>query len=166
MFEFLKREKNKKQSVNQLVAFVSGSVLPIEEAGDEVFSSKMMGNGLVIEPSEDLLLSPAAGTVSMVMPDSFHAVAVTDANGMEIMLHVGLDTVTMNGDGFEVLVKEGDMVKAGQPLMRFSRSKITERGLSSQIVMIITNTPQFEHARFYSGMDAVAGKTVIAEYNN
>lgn len=164
MFKFLKKEKEQKESSRRLVAFVSGHVFPMEHAADEIFSSKMIGDGLVIEPEEDILYAPADGTVSMIMPDSFHAAAVTDGNGMEIMLHVGLDTVSMNGEGFEMLVEKGDEVKAGQPLMRFSRAKIAEKGLNSQIIMVITNTPQFENIRFFSGMDAEAGKTVIAEY--
>lgn len=161
MFGFLKK---KKEAERKLTAFVSGNVLTMEEAKDAVFSSKALGEGVVIEPSEDVICSPVNGTVAMIMPDSCHAIAITDDNGMEILVHVGLDTVSMNGEGFEPLVKQGDKVKAGQKILGFSREKIKAHGLCDQVIMVITNTPDFPDVVFHTGVRAEAGETVIAVY--
>lgn len=154
----------KKHPKNQLAACTDGIVKPMEEADDEVFSSKVLGDGVVIEPSSDVLVSPVDGTVVMLMKDSLHALAVKDKNGMEIMLHVGIDTVSMNGEGFKALVEINDDVKKGQSLLIFDRKKIAEKGFSSQIMMILTNAQEFGHVEFFSKIKAEAGKTIVSEY--
>lgn len=160
---FFERFKKKKQQ-NQLVAFASGYVKSIEEAADEVFSSKVMGDGVLIEPVSDVLVSPVDGTIIMIIKNSLHAIAVKDKNGMEIMLHVGIDTVAMNGDGFEALVEVNDSVQKGQPILKFDREKIAQKGCSDQIMMVVTNMDSFERIAFFSQMEAVAGETIIGTY--
>lgn len=157
-------KKKAAEAERKLKAFANGRVLPIEQARDEAFASKALGDGVVMEANEDVIYSPADGTVALIMPDSFHAIAITDGNGMEILLHVGLDTVSMKGEGFEPLVKQGDKVKAGQKILAFSREKIRARGLCDQVIMVVTNTPDFPHMVFHASEAAVAGETVIAEY--
>lgn len=154
----------KKHPKNQLVACADGIVKPIEDADDEVFSSKALGDGVLIEPSSDVLVSPVDGIVTMLMEDSFHALAVKDKNGMEIMLHVGIDTVSMNGEGFEALVKINDCVKKGQPLLKFDHKRIVESGFSDQIMMVLTNAQEFGHVEFFSKIEAEGGKTIVSEY--
>ena len=103
-----------------------------------MFSQHVMGDGLAIEPTDTLVKAPAAGKVSAVMEDSRHACGLAFENGMEVLIHVGIDTVDMNGDGFELFVKEGDQVKAGDPLIRFDYNKIRAAGHPATTVLVVT----------------------------
>src|SRR5699024_3499659 len=97
----------------------SGKVIPLDEVPDEVFSQHVMGDGLAIEPTDNTVVAPADAQVTVVMDDSKHACGLALAKGMELLIHVGIDTVDMNGDGFELFVKAGDTVHAGDPLIKF-----------------------------------------------
>lgn len=109
-------------------AFLTGNVIPLKEVGDGVFSEGVMGDGFAIQPESETLLAPVDAEVTVLMEDSRHAVGLTMANGMEILLHIGIDTVDMQGDGFTYLVSQGQKVKTGNPLIRFDRSKIKAAG--------------------------------------
>ena len=119
MFSFFKKKQAPAEENKPFVvkAYLSGKVVPIEEVKDEVFSSKALGDGLAIEPEENVIVAPCDATVSVLMEGSRHAVGLTLANGVEILIHEGIDTVNMEGDGFEYFVKEGDKVKAGDTLV-------------------------------------------------
>ena len=112
MFSFFKKKQAPAEENKPFVvkAYLSGKVVPIEEVKDEVFSSKALGDGLAIEPEENVIVAPCDATVSVLMEGSRHAVGLTLANGVEILIHEGIDTVNMEGDGFEYFVKEGDKV--------------------------------------------------------
>lgn len=110
-----------------LTAYVSGQVIPMEEVPDQVFASKALGDGIAIIPEDELLRAPASGTVAVVMEGSLHACGMVLDNGMEVLLHIGLDTVDMKGDGFEAYVKPGDHVNTGDSLIRFDKRKIKEQ---------------------------------------
>ena len=99
----------------------------------------------------------------MLIEDSKHAVGMTLSNGAELLIHVGIDTVSMKGDGFEYFVKMGDIVKAGTPLITFNREKIKAAGHPDTAIMLITN-PNGVNFKFNSGMQAKSGKTIIASY--
>ena len=116
--ESIGAESGEKASV-ELKAGLTGRVIPISEVPDEVFSQCVMGNGIAIEPESDTVVSPADAEVGVVMADTGHACGLVLDNGAELLIHVGIDTVDMGGDGFELLVKEGEAVKQGQPLIRF-----------------------------------------------
>ncbi len=100
-------KRKSKDTGNDVYAFISGNTIPITEVNDPVFSAKTLGDGLAIIPSGELICAPCAGTISMVAEGSNHAVGMTLANGAEILIHVGLDTVSLNGKGFKILVKRG-----------------------------------------------------------
>ena len=121
---------------------VKGNVIARESIPDETFASGVLGDGVGIEPIDELVVAPFDGTISSVA-ESQHAVGV-EANGMEMLIHVGVDTVNMQGDGFTCLVKEGDEVKAGQPLIRFSREKIKAAGYSDTVAVLLTNSDDLE----------------------
>ena len=116
MFSFLKKKSIASPAPFTLKAFVSGNVIPIEEVKDPVFSGKMLGEGLAIEPTDEWILAPCDGVISTVMEDSRHAVGITASNGMELLIHEGIDTISLNGEGFTLCVKEGYSVKAGEKL--------------------------------------------------
>lgn len=115
MFSFFKKKEApvEENKTPVLTAYLSGKVIPIDEVKDEVFSSKALGDGLGIEPEGNVIVAPCAGTVSALMEGSKHAVGLTLSNGAEILIHEGIDTVNMEGEGFKCFVKEGQKVNAG-----------------------------------------------------
>lgn len=145
-----------------LRAVVDGKVIPIEEIGDGVFSEKVLGNGIGIIPETEAVVAPADGIVDTVMDGSNHAVGIRLANSACILMHVGIDTVGMNGDGFRCLVKEGDLVRAGDKLITFSKKKIADRGLNP-VVVVVETEPAEEEIDFRSGMTVKAGQDLIGE---
>lgn len=151
-------------SVKELKAFLTGKVIELKEVGDGVFSEGIMGEGIAIVPENDTLYAPADAAVSMLMQESGHACGLTLNNGTEILLHIGIDTVDMKGDGFEYLVSEGQKVSAGTPLIRFDRTKIKAAGHPDTTVCIITEPGGAEHIRFKTGMESKAKETVVAVF--
>jgi PTS system arbutin-like IIC component len=143
-------------------AFATGKVIPIEEVKDEVFSAKMMGDGVAIWSENGIVTAPANGTVRMVMADTGHALGIELENGVEILIHIGIDTVRMQGQGFKVLVKQDDRFKVGDELVRFDLDLVKEKGYSPVIILAVTNFDKYTMLSFHSGMHAEAGKTVIA----
>ena len=143
-------------------AFLTGNVIPLKEVGDGVFSEGVMGDGFAIQPESETLLAPVDAEVTVLMEDSRHAVGLTMANGMEILLHIGIDTVDMQGDGFTYLVSQGQKVKTGNPLIRFDRSKIKAAGHPDVTVCVITETGDADALTFKTGIHAEAGKTEVA----
>ena len=122
-----------------LKAFLSGKAVPLENVPDEVFSQHVMGDGMAIEPTDNTVVAPADAEVSVVMEDSRHACGLTLANGMEVLIHVGIDTVNMQGDGFELFVKQGDKVKKGQLLLDVDLKLLREKGYSTQTPVLVVN---------------------------
>lgn len=150
--------------VKELCAILSGKVIPIEEVPDEVFANKVMGDGVAFEPSDETVVSPCDGTISVVMEESKHACGITLSNGVELLIHVGIDTVSMNGDGFETFIKSGDKVKKGQPLIKFSKEKIKNAGYKDTTMLIITDNGNAENIELISGIPSKAGETVVAKF--
>ena len=118
---------------------VAGRMLDITEVPDAVFSQKMMGDGFAVEPAADAaeIVAPCDSQVLLV-PDTLHAIALS-AHGVELLIHIGLDTAELMGQGFEALVKSGDTVRRGMPLIRFDRSAIEQQGKSLITVLVLTN---------------------------
>lgn len=159
-----RKTETKKEPVKVLKAFVSGKVIPITEVKDDVFSSKALGDGIAIEPTEQAILAPCDGIVSMIAEGSNHAIGMTLNNGAEILLHIGLDTVGLNGEGFQVLVQAEEEVKQGQKLMMFDKKFIESQGLSATCILVLTNSDEYPDVRLQSGMDAVGGETTIVQF--
>ncbi len=149
-----------------LLAPLSGTVRPITEMPDPVFSSKAMGDGLAIEPAAgaDTVVAPADATVAATMPGSNHAIGLVLDDGMELLVHVGVDTVEMGGDGFACLVEQGQRVSAGQPLMTFSAEKIRAAGHPTAVAFVVTGEGSATSLALLDGMDAEAGVTTVATY--
>ena len=146
----------------ELVAICDGRTLPLSEVPDEVFSQGVMGEGMAFEPSGDTIYAPADADVSVVMEDSRHACGLALADGTELLIHIGIDTVDMNGDGFTLFVHEGDHVKAGDKLITFSPDKIAAAGHPKTTVFVITEPSGHEKMTFNTGIDVKHGETVSA----
>ena len=137
----------------------SGTLVPLSEVPDETFASGVLGEGIAIEPSDGLFCSPVDGTVE-TLAETKHAIGFAADNGLEILVHVGLETVSLNGEGFEILVKEGDRVKAGQPVAKADLALIRERGLKTITSMVLTGGADDMELHCAEGI-AAAGKTPV-----
>ena len=142
-------------------AFLSGKTVAIESVPDATFAEKVLGDGIAIEPTSCELVSPVDGVVEQTM-DTNHAVGLVMNNGLEVLLHIGLDTVAMNGDGFTAHIKEGDRVTAGQKLITFDPEKIKAAGHPLTTMMVVTNAAGYEKITFDAGEDVTAGEGIIA----
>ena len=146
-----------------VTAPLSGRVIPIEEIPDQVFSQGILGEGVGIEPTGNVVVAPADATVCSVIEDSRHAVGLTLDNGAELLIHVGIDTVSMNGDGFQLHVKEGDRVRLGDKLITFDPEKIKAAGHPTTTAFLVTD-PGDLAPTFETNVDAQAGRTVVIRF--
>lgn len=128
---------------NTVYAPVSGKLIDLKDFPDEVFSEGILGQGCGILPSEEIIKAPFNGEV-IQLQDSLHALGLMSEDGIELLIHVGVDTVTMDGKGFRALVKTGDKVKMGQNLLQFNLARISEAGLDSTVAIIVTNSDDFK----------------------
>lgn len=132
MFGFLKKEEPFK-----VVACVDGKCINIADVPDQVFSQKMMGDGFAIVPSSDTIVSPVNGTIETIFPTK-HALGIKAKDDIEIIVHIGIDTVNFNGEGFTSLVKQGSKVKAGQPLVKLDISTLKSKNANLVTMVIFT----------------------------
>ncbi|MFS0865134.1 PTS glucose transporter subunit IIA [Fredinandcohnia sp. 179-A 10B2 NHS] len=135
---FKKLFGSNKKTEETLFAPVSGKVLALEEVPDPVFSQKMMGDGLAIEPTEGKVVSPVKGEIIQLFPTK-HAIGIKTEIGLELLIHIGLETVSMKGEGFTAHISEGDKVEVGTPLVTFDLELVKEKAASTITPMVITN---------------------------
>ena len=145
MFKFFKKNKT-----IELLAPITGSILAIEQVPDKVFSEKMIGDGVAIEPKGGKIVSPVDGTVVTIFPTN-HAIGLVTKEGLEILIHIGLDTVELNGLGFNRLIEKDSKVKKGDPLMEFNPELIKENGKSIITPILITNMDMVKSIKKNSG---------------
>lgn len=143
----------------QIMAPMAGEAIPLELVEDEVFASGVAGQGLAIRPTEGLVTSPCNGEVAMVFP-SKHAFGLSADGGAELLIHVGLNTVMLDGEGFEVLAKPGDRVKTGQPLLRFDPTFLQEKSCSLTSPVLVTNADEFSRIEIIASGQVNAGEPV------
>lgn len=148
----------------KLKAFVSGKLIDMSEVPDEMFSQKMMGDGVAIEPEGDTVVAPADAEVTMIMEESLHAVGLRLNNGAELLIHIGIDTVKLNGKGFKLLVKQGDNVTAGTPLVKFDSAVIKESGYKDVVIMAVTNCAEYPQMQKSENQSVKAGESVIMTF--
>lgn len=143
-----------------LFAPLQGKVIPVTEVPDPTFSEKMLGDGVAILPTEETVVSPINGKVVQLFPTK-HAIGIHSKGGLDILIHVGLETVTMNGDGFTSYVETGDHVRIGDPLIRFSLKRVKEKAKSTVTPIVITNSSQLNSLKHFWSDHAIAGKDPI-----
>ena len=156
-------EEVESAEVTELKAFATGDVIALKEVNDGVFSAGTMGEGCAIIPENETVYAPADATVNLLMQESRHACGLKLANGAQILLHIGIDTVAMKGDGFEYLVKEGQKVSAGTPLIKFDKKKISEAGYVDTIICVIAEPGNMENIVFMTGIYAIEKETTVAK---
>lgn len=155
-------KKGKKE--NCLKAAVNGTVVPMSEASDETFASCMLGDGVVIHPSDGMVAAPCDGEITVFMGDSKHAVGLKTEYGFDLLIHIGIDTVSLAGEGFESFIRIGQKVKAGDKLIQFDKELIEAKGLCADVIMILLDSPELKPVKYCTGIEAAAGETVVAEF--
>lgn len=145
MFKLFRRKKR-----IELKSPFEGKVIELTEVPDTVFSSKLVGDGVAFEPNKGIVYAPANGRIVQVFP-SKHAIGLKTEEGLELLIHIGIDTVNMKGEGFESYVKTGDSVKTGDKLMSFDTNLIKEKAKSILSPLVITNLDIVQSMKFYYG---------------
>ena len=148
MFGLFKKKKEEKSVI--LKSPVVGRCFDISEIPDEVFSSKMLGNGIGFESTDGVLYAPVDGEILQVFPTK-HALILKSKEGIEILLHIGIDTVNMKGEGFETYVEKGQQVKAGDKLVSFDNDLIKAKVKSNLSVLVLTDNEIMESVEFNLG---------------
>lgn len=137
---FIKKDEVKWPVI--ISACADGKIIPMENIPDEVFSAGVLGTCCGIEPENGVIYSPVNGKI-VQLADSLHAIGIEGEGNLEILIHVGIDTVDMNGDGFKSLVKVGETVSKGDKILEVSLEKIREAGHPTVVITIVTNTNDF-----------------------
>ncbi len=150
------------QADNVLTAIADGRVIPLSDVPDEVFSQGVMGDGVAFEPTGDTIYAPADAEITVVMADTKHACGLRMNDGTELLIHVGVDTVDMGGDGFTLHVSEGDKVRRGDALVTFDANKIAAAGHPTTTMLIVTD-PGEHSLTTHTGRDGKHGETPVAE---
>ena len=156
MFNFFKG----KEKGNVLYAPCKGKVVPLTEVPDPTFSEKLLGDGFAVIPTEGKVYAPADSEVTMVF-DTLHAITLTSSQGAEILIHIGLDTVTLKGAPFTAHVAAGDKVKKGDLLMDVDLDKIKEAGLNTITPVLICNTDDYEKISLQKEGDVLLDEAVL-----
>lgn len=159
MFKNLFKRKGDSEKEGNISIYnpVEGEVISIEETPDEVFAGKMLGDGFAIKPQGNKVYSPVAGEIKVLFP-TLHAVAIETKEGLEVLVHIGIDTVGLNGEGFTGHVKVGDKVQQGDLLVSFDKDIIEEKAKSSITPVIITNMDIVENISINYGKKAANEK--------
>lgn len=144
----------------KLYGIANGIIKKLEEVNDEAFSQRMMGDGIAIVPKDGKVYAPYDSEVTMVFPTN-HALGLKLDNGIEVLLHIGIDTVEMNGEGFQSFVKQGDIVKKGDLLVTFDVANVIAAGYETDIMVIITNTGAFHDIKPTSLHDITIDDTLL-----
>lgn len=146
-----------------LVAPISGNTIDLAEVSDQVFAEKVAGDGVGIDSTGDIVMAPADGVVALIF-DTNHAFAMILENGIEVLVHIGIDTVELNGMGFKRLIGEGVKVKAGEHIIEIDREVIKAKGYSLDTVILITNPDKLKSIKYNTDIIVEAGKDTVISY--
>lgn len=162
LFDFFRKNEKKKRPQPPVVicAPVSGTVIPMEEVPDEAFASGAMGWCCAIAPEEGVICAPFTGDI-MQVADTYHALGVDGDNGAQVVLHVGMDTAEMHGEGFRCFVRGGQPVQKGEKLLEADLEKIRSAGHSDVVVMAVLNSDDYEGAELILGGPVVTGEGLV-----
>jgi sugar PTS system EIIA component len=154
--------KKEKKTEETIFSPLSGKVVTIEEVPDPTFGQKMMGDGIAVEPKDGQVVSPVNGEIIQVFPTK-HALGIRSETGLEILIHIGLETVNMKGEGFTAFVKEGDKVKVGQKLIDFDLELVKEKAASTITPIVLTNGDILENIEKSYNDNGIKGETAVLE---
>ena len=160
MFDSLKKMFEKNAKIISLKAVEDGRTIPMDEVNDQTFAQELLGPGIAIVPSNGTVVSPINGTIATVM-DTKHAVCIQGEDGLELIVHAGLDTVELNGKYYQTYKEIGDQVKAGDVLLEFDLEEIAKAGYDVTTPIVITNLGDYKITKCLTGQQVKAGEEVI-----
>ena len=160
MFDSLKKMFEKNAKTISLKAVEDGRTIPMDEVNDQTFAQELLGPGIAIVPSNGTVVSPINGTIATVM-DTKHAVCIQGEDGLELIVHAGLDTVELNGKYYQTYKEIGDQVKAGDVLLEFDLEEITKAGYDVTTPIVITNLGDYKITKCLTVQQVKAGEEVI-----
>ena len=160
MFDSLRKMFEKNAKTISLKAVEDGRTIPMDEVNDQTFAQELLGPGIAIVPSNGKVVSPINGTIATVM-DTKHAVCIQGEDGLELIVHAGLDTVELNGKYYQTYKEIGDQVKAGDVLLEFDLEEITKAGYDVTTPIVITNLGDYKITKCLTGQQVKAGEEVI-----
>ena len=160
MFDSLKKMFEKNAKTISLKAVEDGRTIPMDEVNDQTFAQELLGPGIAIVPSNGTVVSPINGTIATVM-DTKHAVCIQGEDGLELIVHAGLDTVELSGKYYQTYKEIGDQVKAGDVLLEFDLEEITKAGYDVTTPIVITNLGDYKITKCLTGQQVKAGEEVI-----
>lgn len=160
MFDSLKKMFEKNAKTISLKAVEDGRTIPMDEVNDQTFAQELLGPGIAIVPSNGTVVSPINGTIATVM-DTKHAVCIQGEDGLELIVHAGLDTVELNGKYYQTYKEIGDQVKAGDVLLEFDLEEITKADDDVTTPIVITNLGDYKITKCLTGQQVKAGEEVI-----
>ena len=160
MFDSLKKMFEKNAKTISLKAVEDGRTIPMDEVNDQTFAQELLGPGIAIVPSNGTVVSPINGTIATVM-DTKHAVCIQGEDGLELIVHAGLDTVELNGKYYQTYKEIGDQVKAGDVLLEFDLEEITKAGYDVTTPIVIPNLGDYKITKCLTGQQVKAGEEVI-----
>ena len=160
MFDSLKKMFEKNAKIISLKAAESGRTIPMDEVNDQTFAQELLGPGIAFVPSNGTVVSPIDGTIATVM-DTKHAVCIQGEDGLELIVHAGLDTVELNGKYYQTYKEIGDQVKAGDVLLEFDLEEIAKAGYDVTTPIVITNLGDYKITKCLTGQQVKAGEEVI-----
>ena len=160
MFDSLRKMFEKNAKTISLKAVEDGRTIPMDEVNDQTFAQELLGPGIAIVPSNGTVVSPINGTIATGM-DTKHAVCIQGEDGLELIVHAGLDTVELNGKYYQTYKEIGDQVKAGDVLLEFDLEEITKAGYDVTTPIVITNLGDYKITKCLTGQQVKAGEEVI-----
>lgn len=160
MFDKLKKMFEKNVEIISIKAVEDGRTIPMDQVNDQTFAQELLGPGIAIVPSNGTVTSPIDGKVATVM-DTKHAVCIQGEDGLELIVHVGLDTVELNGKYYQAYKQTGDQVKAGDVLLEFDLDEIAKAGYDVTTPIVITNLSGYKITKCLTGQQVKAGEEVI-----
>lgn len=161
-FSKFKKQETAKPVCDPMTVYApaEGTVIPLPEFPDPLFSQEALGPGCGIQPSGDVVVAPFNGTVTQVI-DTLHAVGVTSDSGVELLIHIGVDTVAMNGQGFRASVKTGQKITMGQPLIYFDSKAIKAAGHPDAIAVVVTNGDEYQAVELAATGEVAPGAPLL-----
>lgn len=160
---FKKKKNNDTQVVKGFYAIVDGTSIDLSDVNDDMFSKRVLGDGVAIKPSSNIVVAPCNGEVTLVS-DTKHAIGLKNEDGIEILIHIGLDTVKLNGEGFEILCKTGDKIKVGQHLVNVNRKLLKDKNIEDVTMMVVVEQNGYELSNYHTNKSVESGKSILIEY--
>lgn len=160
---FKKGKKEKVQKIKGFYSMIDGKSIDLSEVNDDMFSNRVLGDGIAVEPTSNVVVSPCNGKITLIT-DTKHAIGIENEDGVQVLIHIGLDTVRLNGQGFECLCKVDDEVKVGEPLVNIDRELLKKENISDVTMMVLVEQNEYKLSACHTNELVNAGKSLLIEY--